>query len=188
MSTKFIKFYIYSYSLIFQTYKKPSRYKVQRISTQKDKLNMLIFSAAMKIFSLSMINASIFMYLQHTQEETLNPYTIDNPFPFSTALYFQVVTMCSIGYGEVTPKSTVSRITTTFFILISVIYYSSWLQEIINYLNSQKVYEKNQKDLSRTKNSLIIIMQDIYEEHLHGFLAHFYDHVNHKLKRHKYIK
>jgi hypothetical protein len=49
---------------------------------------MMIYSALMKILTLSFINTAIFMCLQKIEGYALSPYTKENSFLFTNALYF----------------------------------------------------------------------------------------------------
>ena len=44
------------------------------------------------------------------------------PHSFHTALYFLVVTLITVGYGDINPESSLGQIICLFFFIVTIIY------------------------------------------------------------------
>lgn len=70
-------------------------------------------------------------------EKVFSPYdkSKGNPIFFVDALYFQVVTMMTIGYGDVAPIYASGRLITTFFILLCAVLFNKWFSDLFNIIS-----------------------------------------------------
>lgn len=74
--------------------------------------------------------------------------------PVVDALYFCIVTMCTIGYGDITPNSTVTKMFSILFVLVGFGFIDILLSGMVGYvLDLQESYLlKAAKDRSRRKD------------------------------------
>lgn len=54
--------------------------------------------------------------------------------PFVDALYFCIVTMCTIGYGDIAPTSPVAKVFACFFVLVGFGFIDILLSGVVNYV------------------------------------------------------
>ena len=71
----------------------------------------LIFISTGIIFSLNSLDLN-FTFNLPIDKEVLS---------FDATLYFMIVTVCTIGYGDIYPNSSFSRIVISFFIILIIV-------------------------------------------------------------------
>ncbi|XP_010559255.1 PREDICTED: two-pore potassium channel 3-like [Tarenaya hassleriana] len=75
---------------------------------------------------------------------TRDKYVVNQTHPVVDALYFCIVTMCTIGYGDITPNSTATKLFSILFVLVGFGFIDIWLSGIvINVLDLQESYMLN---------------------------------------------
>ncbi|KNC51802.1 calcium-activated outward-rectifying potassium ion channel [Thecamonas trahens ATCC 50062] len=88
------------------------RRKVARLATK-----VLVMTLAFVI--LNLVGAAIFMELQDPPIQQSGEY--------GTAVYFSVVTLSTIGYGEIVPNSTPSKIFVCLYIMVGLAFFATLL-------------------------------------------------------------
>eukprot|EP00762_Andalucia_godoyi_P007607 ANDGO_00806.mRNA.1 Potassium voltage-gated channel protein Shab len=73
-----------------------------------------------KIFSVIFVAAYVFQFLERVSTGNSAGEDVVN-IPFHDAIYFTVVTMSTVGYGDITPTTAVSKMFVTAFILFAVV-------------------------------------------------------------------
>ncbi|KRX08114.1 hypothetical protein PPERSA_01659 [Pseudocohnilembus persalinus] len=146
------------------------------ISSKKDILKMKIVQLVMNIMNLMFLNASFILFFNELDgKQVYSQYNQkEKPIYFIDALYFQAVTMLTIGYGDITPERTSGRIITITFILISAIQFNSWFGDILNLLSQE---EHTLADHIKIDQNKIIIIGNVLEKEYQTeqFLKSFYD-------------
>ena len=71
-------------------------------------------------------------------------YTIAEKWSVVDALYFTVITLTTIGYGDLHPTTDVSKIFTIFFVLAGVSFILGFLNFIIGRTVKERVEKKQQ--------------------------------------------
>ncbi|XP_016190523.1 two-pore potassium channel 3 [Arachis ipaensis] len=61
-------------------------------------------------------------------------FTVSETHPIVDALYFCIVTMCTIGYGDITPNSTITKLFAIFFVLIGFGFIDILLSGMVSYV------------------------------------------------------
>lgn len=90
------------------------------------------------------IAIGLFVFIDAIIVGTLG-YMIIESYPFLDALYMTVITMASVGYGEVRPLSESGRIFTIFLIFINIGIYSYFISLLSQYVfdgELRKAYKK----------------------------------------------
>ncbi|XP_010529146.1 PREDICTED: two-pore potassium channel 3-like isoform X2 [Tarenaya hassleriana] len=68
-------------------------------------------------------------------------YVVNQTHPVVDALYFCIVTMCTIGYGDITPNSTTTKLFSILFVLVGFGFIDIWLSGMVTYvLDLQESY------------------------------------------------
>jgi len=60
-------------------------------------------------------------------------YHFVEKFPWVDAYYFSVITLATVGYGDLTPTTTVGKIFTTFYILIGVGIITTFVSQVVKH-------------------------------------------------------
>ncbi len=88
-------------------------------------------------------------------------YVLVADYPFLEAIYMTVITITTVGYGEVIPLDKKGKVFTIFLSLTGVLFYGITLNTLINFLLEKKFQifmrrEKMQKKLASLRNHYII--------------------------------
>ncbi|CAL1400685.1 unnamed protein product [Linum trigynum] len=68
-------------------------------------------------------------------------FTVSETHPVVDALYFCIVTMCTIGYGDITPNSTATKLFSVLFVLVGFGFIDILLSGMVSYvLDLQETY------------------------------------------------
>ena len=93
---------------------------------------------------------------------------------FHHYVYFIVVSLTTVGYGEFIPLSILGRFMIIFLVIVILMVVPEQTSELINLSNSQSIYERN-KYLSSPDISFVILLGDIDLESLASFRKEYFD-------------
>ncbi|KAL4442183.1 hypothetical protein ABPG74_009201 [Tetrahymena malaccensis] len=170
---KFLKVKTLIQQLVFKTHIQPNPDKMPKILPQHEQLKQAIFATVINIFALCLINTSVILFVDEASGgELIQPFHNHN-LKFHNALYFQIITMTTIGYGDVTPIQTSGRIITTIFILICAVLFTKWLGKILSLVAKQ---DKTESLLKNKSFDNIVIIGNIFQSsnHIEKFLKNHY--------------
>jgi hypothetical protein len=110
--------------------------------------------------------------MKYLEKEEQNLY-------FHTWMYYMVVTSAAVGYGDISPKSTVGRTFGIFLIFFSVITIPQLTNELIEKMNRYSIYSRLQYTV-QGYNKHVIICGDLKSTSLHEFFSELFheDHEN----------
>ncbi|THD22129.1 KCMA1 [Fasciola hepatica] len=98
-------------------------------------------------------------------------YQVSNPIAYPTALYFTIVTMSTVGYGDITPVTFLGKCFVCLFILFALATFASAIPEIADMFFTSRKYSG-----SYTKpegKSHIVVCGDITTDSVKTFLSDF---------------
>lgn len=99
--------------------------------------------------------------------------------PFQTWMYYTVVTICTVGYGDLSPISPLGRLACMCIILFAIVYLPQQTNELIEKMNIFSVYSRrNYTPIGQAKH--IVICGDLRTTFLSEFFQELFheDHEN----------
>lgn len=128
-----------------------------------------LVSSFLQNFLSHLVDAAVMQYLEsHVQD-----------LPFHTWMYYTVVTICTVGYGDISPTSTLGRFTCMFIILFAIVYLPQQTNELIEKMNIFSVYSRrNYVPIGQAKH--VVICGDLRTTFLLEFFCELFheDHEN----------
>jgi hypothetical protein len=103
--------------------------------------------------------------------------------PFHTWMYMSWVTMTTVGYGDVSPKTILGRIADMAFILFAIITIPKMTNELFEKMSLQSVYARASYSPKGPFSKHVVICGDVSSISLEGFFEELFheDHENSEL-------
>lgn len=89
---------------------------------------------ALSTFSVIYIAACLFPLLDADAEDERKPY---EAFPFHNSLYFVIITITTVGYGDITPQSTEARLASLLMVATTFVLLPWQTSKLIELLSSR---------------------------------------------------
>ncbi len=93
---------------------------------------------------------------------------------FHHYIYFIIVSLTTVGYGEIIPLSVLGKVMIVFLVIVILVVVPDQTSELINLSNAQTVYERK-KYLSTPDISFVVLLGDIEIEALKNFCKEYFD-------------
>ncbi|KAL7018335.1 hypothetical protein ACKWTF_010719 [Chironomus riparius] len=139
-------------------------------------LNILKTSSSIRLAQLVSIFISVWLTaagIIHLLENSGDPLEFNNPHQLSywTCVYFLIVTMSTVGYGDVFCETVLGRTFLVFFLLVGLAVFASWIPEITELAAQRSKYGgKYNKDVRKRH---IVVCGHITYESVSHFLKDF---------------
>ncbi|XP_026321768.1 calcium-activated potassium channel slowpoke isoform X6 [Hyposmocoma kahamanoa] len=139
-------------------------------------LNILKTSSSIRLAQLVSIFISVWLTaagIIHLLENSGDPMEFDNAqsLPYWTCVYFLIVTMSTVGYGDVYCHTVLGRTFLVFFLLVGLAMFASSIPEIIELVGSRSKYSGELKR-EHGKRHIVVCGHITYESVSH-FLKDF---------------
>ncbi|XP_050725774.1 calcium-activated potassium channel slowpoke-like isoform X2 [Eriocheir sinensis] len=139
-------------------------------------LNVLKTSSSIRLAQLCSIFIAVWLTgagLIHLLENSGDPLTFENAHPLSywTCVYFLIVTMSTVGYGDVYCQTVFGRTFLVFFLLVGLAIFASCIPEIIDLVGTRSKYGGTLKN-ERGRRHIVVCGHITYESVSH-FLKDF---------------
>ncbi|XP_076652261.1 calcium-activated potassium channel slo isoform X28 [Halictus rubicundus] len=139
-------------------------------------LNILKTSSSIRLAQLVSIFISVWLTaagIIHLLENSGDPFEFANPQQLSywTCVYFLIVTMSTVGYGDVYCQTILGRTFLVFFLLVGLAIFASSIPEIIELVGSRSKYSGEYKR-EHGKRHIVVCGHITYESVSH-FLKDF---------------
>nr|XP_012231296.1 PREDICTED: calcium-activated potassium channel slowpoke isoform X36 [Linepithema humile] len=139
-------------------------------------LNILKTSSSIRLAQLVSIFISVWLTaagIIHLLENSGDPFEFKNPQQLSywTCVYFLIVTMSTVGYGDVFCQTVLGRTFLVFFLLVGLAIFASSIPEIIELVGSRSKYSGEYKR-EHGKRHIVVCGHITYESVSH-FLKDF---------------
>jgi len=136
------------------------------------------FKAFITLFTFILVVAGFYMNIEFNTMETATPLP---PLKFHETVYFLVVTLTTVGYGDIHPTSAVGMITVTLVICIGAVLIPYQISVLTSIMSS---YSKYKRDLSSSGiTGHVICCGHIEYNSLLDFLLEFYQEKYGRLKK-----
>uniref|UniRef100_A0A8D8XL42 BK channel n=1 Tax=Cacopsylla melanoneura TaxID=428564 RepID=A0A8D8XL42_9HEMI len=139
-------------------------------------LNILKTSSSIRLAQLVSIFISVWLTaagIIHLLENSGDPFEFKNPQHLSywTCVYFLIVTMSTVGYGDVYCQTILGRTFLVFFLLVGLAIFASCIPEIIDLIGTRPKYGGTLKN-ERGRRHIVVCGHITYESVSH-FLKDF---------------
>ncbi|XP_045467538.1 calcium-activated potassium channel slowpoke [Harmonia axyridis] len=139
-------------------------------------LNILKTSSSIRLAQLVSIFISVWLTaagIIHLLENSGDPLDFRNPhpLPYWTCVYFLIVTMSTVGYGDVYCQTVLGRTFLVFFLLVGLAIFASCIPEIIDLIGTRPKYGGTLKN-ERGRRHIVVCGHITYESVSH-FLKDF---------------
>ncbi|CAG9823818.1 unnamed protein product [Phaedon cochleariae] len=139
-------------------------------------LNILKTSSSIRLAQLVSIFISVWLTaagIIHLLENSGDPLDFSNPhpLPYWTCVYFLIVTMSTVGYGDVFCHTVLGRTFLVFFLLVGLAIFASCIPEIIDLIGTRPKYGGTLKN-ERGRRHIVVCGHITYESVSH-FLKDF---------------
>ncbi|XP_065208102.1 calcium-activated potassium channel slowpoke [Planococcus citri] len=139
-------------------------------------LNILKTSSSIRLAQLVSIFISVWLTaagIIHLLENSGDPFEFKNPQQLSywTCVYFLIVTMSTVGYGDVYCQTILGRTFLVFFLLVGLAIFASCIPEIIDLIGTRPKYGGTLKN-ERGRRHIVVCGHITYESVSH-FLKDF---------------
>uniref|UniRef100_A0A4W3IEJ9 BK channel n=1 Tax=Callorhinchus milii TaxID=7868 RepID=A0A4W3IEJ9_CALMI len=140
-------------------------------------LNILKTSNSIKLVNLisifisTWLTAAGFIHLVENSGDPWENFQNSQPLTYWECVYLLMVTMSTVGYGDVYAKTTLGRLFMVFFILGGLAMFASYVPEIIELIGNRKKYGGSYSAVSGRKH--IVVCGHITLESVSNFLKDF---------------
>ncbi|XP_043911727.1 calcium-activated potassium channel subunit alpha-1 isoform X9 [Protopterus annectens] len=140
-------------------------------------LNILKTSNSIKLVNLlsifisTWLTAAGFIHLVENSGDPWENFSNSQPLTYWECVYLLMVTMSTVGYGDVYAKTTLGRLFMVFFILGGLAMFASYVPEIIELIGNRKKYGGSYSAVSGRKH--IVVCGHITLESVSNFLKDF---------------
>ncbi|XP_055852697.1 calcium-activated potassium channel slowpoke isoform X35 [Episyrphus balteatus] len=139
-------------------------------------LNILKTSSSIRLAQLVSIFISVWLTaagIIHLLENSGDPLDFKNPHQLSywTCVYFLIVTMSTVGYGDVYCETVLGRTFLVFFLLVGLAVFASWIPEITELAAQRSKYGGTYSKDPRKRH--IVVCGHITYESVSHFLKDF---------------
>jgi hypothetical protein len=143
------------------------RRKLARI---QDAVSRFLAEITLSMICMILFFASVVQFLEaHLQ-----------PLPYHTWMYFIWVTICTVGYGDISPRSQQGRVAVMAIIGFSIIFIPKMTNELIEKMALQSVYMRNVYVPKSNNSKHVVICGDLSSTSLDEFFEELFheDHEN----------
>ncbi|XP_041124289.1 calcium-activated potassium channel subunit alpha-1-like isoform X13 [Polyodon spathula] len=140
-------------------------------------LNILKTSNSIKLVNLlsifisTWLTAAGFIHLVENSGDPWENFQNSQPLSYWECVYLLMVTMSTVGYGDVYAKTTLGRLFMVFFILGGLAMFASYVPEIIELIGNRKKYGGSYSAVNGRKH--IVVCGHITLESVSNFLKDF---------------
>jgi voltage-gated potassium channel len=116
-----------------------------------------ILVLVLTIMSMTFLFAGLISLVETDVDDSINGRTSadDQPILFGDGLYFAVVTMSTVGYGDVSPTSPLGRAVTSCFIILAIVILPMQINSMADILSLQSRFRRPFKSSDAVQHFLV---------------------------------
>ena len=100
----------------------------------EDEVKRFTYDMILTIVVMILFNSAVMQYLERHEP--------GNDLPFNTWMYYMVITITTVGYGDITPHSELGRIYCMAMVSFAIILVPKMTNELIDLINKESVYHR----------------------------------------------
>ena len=128
-----------------------------------------IWAGIIQMFDLGIIEENLKITF-----ETLKRRNLILRKEFHHYIYFIIVSLTTVGYGEIIPESILGKFMIVILVMVILVVVPDQTSELINLSNAQSIYERK-KYLSTPDISFVVLMGDIELDALKSFCQEYFN-------------
>ena len=129
---------------------------------------VLLLGGSIQVFDLGYVEENLKLAY-----DTLSRKNLLLRKDFHHYLYFSIVTLTTVGYGDIMPKEILSKITVIIISIFMLFYVPQQIDKLLTLLNNQTIYER--KRYIFTENvPFVVLIGDIQLESLKSFCQEYF--------------
>ena len=142
----------------------------RKLAKVQDAVERFMGELVLSVIVMILFFASVMQFLEYTYQ----------PHDYHTWMYYIWVTISTVGYGDITPRSTQGRVAVMCIIGFSIISIPKMTNELIEKMALQSVYMRNSYTPKTRESKHVIICGDINSTSLNDFYEELFheDHEN----------
>eukprot|EP01022_Parablepharisma_sp_SALTPOND_P016481 TRINITY_DN2420_c0_g1_i1.p1 TRINITY_DN2420_c0_g1~~TRINITY_DN2420_c0_g1_i1.p1 ORF type:complete len:1016 (+),score=87.41 TRINITY_DN2420_c0_g1_i1:1170-4217(+) len=109
----------------------------KRFKLGDTEVNRQIMTIVLTLLSIIYISAGIFQLVENEQRSS------EAQLPFHHTVYFAVVTIATVGYGDIVPTTEAGKILVVALIIVTFVLVPKQTNDLYNLMNQQSVYVRN---------------------------------------------
>ena len=130
---------------------------------------VFIWAGIIQMFDLSIVDLDLKITFETLARKNLLLRT-----QFHHYIYFIIVSLTTVGYGEIIPSSILGKVMIVILVIVILVVVPDQTSELINLSNAQTIYERK-KYLSTPDISFVVLMGNIELEALKNFCKEFFN-------------
>lgn len=139
---QFVTFSRYSRAIIF-CFVLTKYYKLGQTDVDRQ-INIVLMTMIMLMY----VSAGLYQQVE-------NPENPDSPMKFHDSLYFVVVTLFTVGYGDIYPTTIFGKVIVMFIIIFTIILIPQQTNELLRLMNLQSKYRRTAYKSVEVKHILV---------------------------------
>jgi len=147
-------------------------YRLVPARTDADAFKIRLTQVLTAVVILVYVSVSTMQFL----EDNLDPIKgqpSNAPFPWHTSFYYMIVSLTTVGYGDITPKTEAGRGVILIFLLWSVSLVPYFVSSLVSIFETMNRYDRTvYRPSSRHKH--VVVIGEMSAEELRLFLAEWY--------------
>jgi len=135
-----------------------------------DDVHRYLADMSLKIVVMILFNSAVMQYFEPDQK-----------LDFHTWNYFLLVTITTVGYGDISPDTVLGRFFAMGMIIVAIIFVPQWTNELMEKINRQSVFARANYEPKSSNSSHVLVCGDLRSSSLEEFFSELF-HEDHDIR------